>query len=250
MRKSFLLVPLTLAMLAAFPSAHAQYQMPPVQLQAIVDAPRAPTLSISPKRNLASMVESPALPSIAEVAQPELKLAGLRINPRTYSPSRFSFGTNLKLLEIETGKQIQVNGLPKSLRLAASAWSPDQRYLAFTHVALADKEGASGVEVWIVDVATKNAKRLTTQPLSYLNGNGMDWLPDSKGLLVTLKPAKLGKAPVSNGFPAGPSLQDSQKSVGHVSRCVAGTKRQARPDRNDAAAFLLHRPGLRFPAQG
>jgi len=215
MRKSLSLVPLAVSLLAAFPAAQAQYQMPPAQLQAIVDAPRAPSLSISPKRNLASMVDSPALPSIAEVAQPELKLAGLRINPRTYSPSRFSFGTNLKLLEVDTGKQTQVTGLPKSLRLAASAWSPDQRYLAFTHVALADKEGASGVEVWIVDVAAKSARRLTAQPLSYLSGSGMEWLPDSKGLLVQLKPAKQGKAPVATGIPGGPSLQDSQKVVGN-----------------------------------
>ena len=139
MRNRFMLVPLALSMLAAFPNAHAQYQMPPAALQAIVDAPRAPTLTVSPKRNLATMVDTPALPSIAEVAQPELKLAGLRINPRTYSPSRFTFGSNLKLLAIDSGKQMEIKGLPASLRLADLAWSPDQRFLAFTHVALSDK---------------------------------------------------------------------------------------------------------------
>ena len=214
MRQILPLVPLTMALLAAFPLAHAQYQMPPTQLQAVVDAPRAPVLGLSPKRDLASMVETPALPSIAEVAQPELKLAGIRINPRTYSPSRFTFGSNLKLLHIETGKQMPVKGLPQSLRLADLAWSPDQRYLAFTHIALADKGGASAVELWLVDVPALTARRLTAKPMSYLDGRGFGWLPDSKGLLVQMRPAKVGKAPVATGIPAGPILQDSQQSAG------------------------------------
>src|SRR3954469_13771739 len=148
MRKRLTIVPLTLSLIAAVPAAHSQYQLPPAPLQAIVDAPRAPALSLSPKRNLAALIATPALPSIVEVAQPELKLAGLRINPRTYSPSRFSFGTDLTLLDMRTQAEMKVTGLPKPLRLADSAWSPDQRHLAFTHVAYSDKEGASAVELW------------------------------------------------------------------------------------------------------
>jgi dipeptidyl aminopeptidase/acylaminoacyl peptidase len=214
MRNRFMLVPLALSLLAAFPHAQAQYQMPPAALQAIVDAPRAPALTLSPKRNLATMVETPALPGIADVAQPELKLAGLRLNPRTYSPSRFTFGSNLKLLDIDSGKQIDVKGLPPSLRLAELTWSPDQRYLAFTHVALSDKDGASGVQLWVVDIAARSAKRVGAQTLSYLDGKGFSWMPDSKSMLVQLRPAKLGKAPMATGIPSGPSLQDSQASAG------------------------------------
>ena len=214
MRHRLPIVPLTMSLLAAAPNAHSQYQLPPVQLQAIVDAPRAPALGLSPQRNLAMMIDTPALPSIAEVAQPELKLAGLRINPRTYSPSRFSFGTGLKLLDIATQKEIKIMGLPKQLRLADTAWSPDQRYLAFTHVTYADRDGASGVELWLVDINTRIARRLTAQPLSYLAGSGFSWMPDAKGLLVHFKPIGRGKAPQATGVPSGPILQDSQVSVG------------------------------------
>ncbi|MDM5179639.1 prolyl oligopeptidase family serine peptidase [Massilia sp. DJPM01] len=214
MRHRLPIVPLTMSLLAAAPNAHSRYQLPPAQLQAIVDAPRAPALGLSPQRNLAVMVDTPALPSIAEVAQPELKLAGLRINPRTYSPSRFSFGTGLKLLDIATQKEIKIMGLPRQLRLADSAWSPDQRYLAFSHVTYADRDGASGIELWLVDINTRIARRLTAQPLSYLDGAGFSWMPDAKGLLLHLKPIGRGKAPQSTGVPGGPILQDSQVSVG------------------------------------
>lgn len=63
------------------------YALPSAALQAVVDAPRAPTLSLSPRRDIAAMLQTPSLPSIAEVAQPELKLAGLRINPARMPPA-------------------------------------------------------------------------------------------------------------------------------------------------------------------
>ncbi|MGX9731937.1 prolyl oligopeptidase family serine peptidase [Janthinobacterium aestuarii] len=209
------LLPITVGLMASSSLAMAQdgaYQAPPAPLQAIVDAPRAPTLSLSPKRNLAAVLPTPSLPSISEVAQPELKLAGLRINPRTYSASRFSFHTGLGLLDIDTQKEIKVSGLPASPRIADLAWSPDQRYLAFTHIAFADPAKGvkeSGVELWLLDVQTKAARKLGNQALSTVYGRGFSWLPDSKTLLVQLKPAKLGAAPVASGIPTGPSIQDS-----------------------------------------
>ncbi|CDG85386.1 prolyl oligopeptidase family protein [Janthinobacterium agaricidamnosum NBRC 102515 = DSM 9628] len=206
---------MTLGLMAASSTAGAQnaaYQLPPAPLQAIVDAPRAPALSLSPKRNLAAMLQTPALPGMSEVAQPELKLAGLRINPRTYSASRFSFGAGLSLLDIATQQDIKISGLPAALRIADLAWSPDQHYLAFSHIAYAEAAGAQhpGVELWLLDVRTKVARKLAAQPLSAVYGRGFSWLPDSKGLIVQLKPAKLGEAPRSNGIPGGPSTQDSE----------------------------------------
>ncbi|MDN2710953.1 prolyl oligopeptidase family serine peptidase [Janthinobacterium sp. SUN118] len=215
MSTRFPLLPITVGLMASSSLAMAQdgaYQQPPAPLQAIVDAPRAPTLNLSPKRNLAAVLATPSLPSISEVAQPELKLAGLRINPRTYSASRFSFHTGLGLLDIDTQKEIKVSGLPASPRIADLAWSPDQRYLAFSHIAYADAAKGvkeSGVELWLLDVQTKAARKLASSPLSTVYGRGFSWMPDSKTLLVQLKPAKLGAAPVPNGIPTGPSIQDS-----------------------------------------
>ncbi|MFZ4875995.1 prolyl oligopeptidase family serine peptidase [Janthinobacterium sp. Mn2066] len=215
------LLPITVGLMAASSSlAMAQdagYQLPPAPLQAIVDAPRAPVLNLSPKRNLAAVLPTPSLPSISEVAQPELKLAGLRINPRTYSASRFSFYTGLGLLDIDTQKEIKVSGLPATPRIADLAWSPDQHYLAFTHVAYADPAKGvkeSGVELWLLDVQTKVARKLGSQPLSAVNGRGFSWMPDSKTLLVMLKPAKLGAVAQSVGIPTGPATQDSNPGGG------------------------------------
>lgn len=63
MSTRFPLLPITVGLMASSSLAMAQdggYQMPPAPLQAVVDAPRAPTLSLSPKRNLAAVL--PRLP--------------------------------------------------------------------------------------------------------------------------------------------------------------------------------------------
>ena len=44
------------------PAADGGYQLPSKALQAVVDAPRAPLLQLSPQRDLAAMLQLPALP--------------------------------------------------------------------------------------------------------------------------------------------------------------------------------------------
>src|SRR5690606_37807326 len=138
------------------------YQLPAPALQALVDAPRQPQVRLSPDRNFATMLKTPALPGIDVVAQPELKLAGTRINPHTYDNSRFSFGSDVWLLDIANQQDLRITGLPADLALADQSWSPDQRHIAFTHV----DNRAGKVELWLVDVASRKARRLLAQPLN------------------------------------------------------------------------------------
>ncbi|MHC6216431.1 S9 family peptidase [Stenotrophomonas acidaminiphila] len=202
-------------LLAAAPAANAAasdaqgYRLPSAALQAVVDAPRAPTLRLSPRRDLAAMLQTPPLPSIAQVAQPELKLAGLRINPRTFSDSRFSFGSRLWLISTADGAERQISGLPQPLSVASLAWSPDQKYLAFNQV-----DPASGSnELWLVDVAAGSARRVAER-LNSVVGNGYAWAPGGDALLVMQRPAGQGAAPVGDGIPTGPAVQQTEAGAG------------------------------------
>jgi dipeptidyl aminopeptidase/acylaminoacyl peptidase len=185
--------------------ASSGYQLPSAALQAIVDAPRAPSLSLSPKGDLAVQMGSPSLPSIAVVAQPELKLAGLRIHPRTFSDSRFSFGNSLSLKSIADGSERAITGLPANLAVASLGWSPDQRYVAVNHI-----DSAAGAnELWLVDVERAQAHRLLGG-LNTVLGDGYAWLPDSSGLLVRLQPAGARTAPPADPIPSGPAIQHTE----------------------------------------
>lgn len=217
---------LSMALLAVVPQAWAAapqaaaaqaqgvagYELPSAALQAVVDAPRAPSLFLSPRRDVAALMQMPSLPSIQVVAQPELKLAGLRINPKTFSDSRFSFGQKLWLMNVADGKERQISGLPASLSIASLTWSPDQKWLAFNQV-----DAATGAnELWLVDVAGGSARRLVAG-LNTVLGTGYQWLPDSRGLVVFTRPGNLGVAPAADGIPPGPAVQQTSQGGGVVS---------------------------------
>ena len=199
---ALLLVPV-LAFAQANPPSTG-YRTPVPELQAIVDAPRWPQLTLGPKRDIAAMVRTPELPSIATVAEPELKLAGLRINPRTYAPSRFSFGSDLWLMDVNTGAERKIEGLPQPLSIAGIAWSPDQRWIAVNQ-----QEPSTGVNtVWLVDVGAAKARRLLDRPLNSVR-IGLTWMPDSRHLLLGLRTGQ-GGPPQPSPVPAGPAMQETR----------------------------------------
>jgi len=203
------------ALASAWPlAANAQaadggYCQPVPELKAIVDAPRAPQLTLSPRRDLALLVQMPDLPGIDVVAQPELKLAGLRIHPRVHAQSAFSFGEDLWLMDVASGREIRIAGLPQPLGLAGAAWSPDQRWLAFQRI----DRASGGNELWLVDVAARSTRRLATG-LNGVAGGSFAWLPDSNGLIVRLQVADAPALPAADGVPAGPNVQQTDAGAG------------------------------------
>jgi dipeptidyl aminopeptidase/acylaminoacyl peptidase len=180
------------------------YQTPPAPIAQILDAPPTPTVTISPKRDVIGLIERANLPPIAELAEPDFKLAGYRINPRNNGPanSRLAWLKGLTLQSIDTGAQRAV-ALPAGMRFISTSWSPDGTSIAL----LAD--APRGLELWIVDAATAKARRLIGAQISAPSGDGFRWLPDSSGLIVRLVPAGRGAAPVSANTPAGPIVQQS-----------------------------------------
>src|SRR5690606_26982944 len=86
--------------LAAPLSAGERYRMPPKAIASLIDAPQTPAVSLGPDNKTLVILDIPSHPPIAELAQPELRLAGLRINPRTSGPSRQRYYSGLALLDV------------------------------------------------------------------------------------------------------------------------------------------------------
>ncbi|WP_230418792.1 alpha/beta hydrolase family protein [Undibacterium griseum] len=180
------------------------YRLPPPELQAIVDAPRGPQFKLGPQKKNALLISLPGLPGIAEVAQPELKLAGLRINPRTRAASQFDFGTGLSLLDIQNGQIREVSGLPARARIAETLWSPDERWVAFSRWA------DDGVELWLLDVRKAVAHRLIAERLNAITSAGFSWSNGSEQLFVRLLPQHQKPLPLAPSIPSGPNALESK----------------------------------------
>ncbi len=197
-----LLIAILAAALAHVVPAQSGYQKPSDVLAALVDAPATPTVSLSPDRNRLAILERSERPEIAQLAQPELRLAGLRINPATDGPSRAITFNGLSFTAVTGGTRTAVTGLPASPRILTAAWAGDSRNLAFT------LEREHRIELWTADAATGRASRLADIPVNATLTDGFAWV-DASTLLVVRVPSDRGAAPIETRTPAGPIVQEN-----------------------------------------
>src|SRR5512136_2119814 len=195
------LVGLVLGTLAPPAFAQQPYKLPPKEVIDIVDAPPTPSVSMSPAGDTMALVERESMPSIAYISEPILRIAGMRITPAFNSRQVLSFSTGLSLKDMKTGVLRKV-GLPDGVKFTFPSWSPDGRTIALLRYV----EG--GVELWTVDVATATGKALTPPAVNAVLG-GIEWVPDSRRIVVPLVPDGRGPAPVAPRVPIGPEIQVS-----------------------------------------
>ncbi|MFY0398300.1 S9 family peptidase [Brevundimonas naejangsanensis] len=196
---------LTLPVEAVAQEAAATYQQPPAPIAQILDAKPNPGVSVSPDRKTLLLTDRSNLPSIAELSEPMLRLAGYRINPRNNGPanSRVSWLTGLSFQSIDGGAARPVTGLPANARLTNTSWAPDGRTVAFL------VNVPNGLELWVADVAQARARKLNGPMVNAASGSGFSWLPDSSGLLVLAVPVGRGVAPNVDHPPEGPIITET-----------------------------------------
>jgi hypothetical protein len=149
-----------------------KYQEPPKAMIDLVDARLTPYVEVSPGKGVSGrwllIEEISGLPSIADLAQPELRLAGLRFNPKTNGPSRGRYGTGLRLKALPDGAERPIAGMPAEAKIRFAGWAPDARHVFFVNVS--DAAADAGLSLWIVDVAQAQARRVPGLALNGIDG--------------------------------------------------------------------------------
>ena len=202
MLKSSTLI-LLLCCLSLTISAQQTYQLPPQEIINIVDAARPPSLQFNDDATVALVLYRSEMPSIAEIAAPELRLAGLRINPRNNGPSRGNYFVGAGVRTLADTAVHRISGLPTTVRLGNTVWSPDEKYVAMTN------STETGIELWLLDVTKASAKRLGDINCNAAIGNPIAWAADSKSLLIRAVPPKRSTPPTPSFVPAGPTVQEN-----------------------------------------
>ena len=186
------------------------YKMPPKAIADIVDAPALPGISISPDKNQILIMERSTLTSIDELSQPELRLAGLRINPITNGRSRSSYYTGLTIQNIKSGKQRKVKGLPRDGRISNVSWSPDGESIAMA-ITNGDR-----INLYVVNVNNAKAKLLFKSALNAIYGTPFYWISNSKELIVKTVVDNRGAPPNPSTVPEAPVIQENLGTVAPV----------------------------------
>ena len=180
----------------------ASYKLPPKEIADLLLAKPTPAVSIDHLGEWMLIMERESYPTVEELGQPELRVAGLRLNPNNYSPSRQSFINNLKLKHIADGKEYTITGIPAGALISNTEWSPSEKKISFTNTT------ATKVDLYVIDIAKKTAVKINKTALVTTIGPVSQWVDDNTIIYTaaTKPAAMLPKRPIT---PVGPSIQEN-----------------------------------------
>ena len=208
MRKINILVAAILCVMAT-PALQAQtpdiprYQLPPKEVIDAFDAPPLPQAILSPSKQVLALTYRHPNPTIAELSQPILRLAGARVNPRNNGPQRAAEIYAITLKKIADGSEVKIT-VPQQANISNVHFSPDSTHLSFLN------RQDDRIELWIADTANGKSRLLSgADRLNATTGDPCDWLHDNKTLICEFVPAGRGPAPAEPNVPTGPNIQEN-----------------------------------------
>jgi dipeptidyl aminopeptidase/acylaminoacyl peptidase len=199
---------------AQVPSASdpPKYVLPPQNIVEVFDAELLPQTFLSPNRQVVVMTKARAYPTIAELSQPMLRLAGSRVNPKTNGPHRASglagtgiYAMTLKKIEGGPGNNETDVTMPPQARVSNVKFSPDGSRIAF----LQTKD--STIELWVADAATGSSKAIVSgiDRINATTGDPCDWLKDNVTMICQLVQPGRGLPPPQPSVPSGPNVHEN-----------------------------------------
>lgn len=205
MRKS-LFIALILATSTLFAQDAIEYQIPPKTIYDLVMAKASPGVSIDGKGQYMFVLDRSDMPLVEDLAQPELRIAGLRINPNNFGPSRSQYFNNITLKDVATGKEQTISGLPANLKAGNLQWSPNEDKAAFTN------NTNSSVDIYIIDIKTRKARKVNKTAVNSVLGGDFSWI-DNNSILYPAVSKPLSMAPKRQPAPKGPIVQQNLGKV-------------------------------------
>jgi len=177
------------------------YKEPPKEIYDLIMAKPVPSASVDDAGKWMLLMERNTFPSVAELAEPELRIAGLRINPNNFSQSRMTTLAGISLKNINTLQEYAIKGLPVEMRATSIQWNPSQNKIAFANLTY-DK-----VDLYVIDIASFTAAKINQLPLNIVTGGTFAWVDDNSLIYkATITNAVKPEKPLA---PTGPVIQES-----------------------------------------
>ena len=195
------------------------YRLPPTDIQKIVSAKQLPAIKVDAEGKRMILAEYQTISTIATLAEPELTLAGIQINPANNGQSREVRILKLSIKSLKHGREVDINSLPDSVYLTNITWSPDNTKIAFC-VHYRNK-----IALWYAEVQTGVARPVKGIKINGLFDKPYEWLSDSKRMLCRTI-SRLKNEPIAVIEETKPVIQQNDGSI-KASRTYQGMLKNA-----------------------
>jgi dipeptidyl aminopeptidase/acylaminoacyl peptidase len=179
------------------PQPTTRWQTPPEEVLEVLHAPQLPWVWTAPTGEHLLLADPVTYPSLAELAAPMHKLAGMRVDPVVSNFHGRHGATSPRLVAVEGGAEVPLP-LPKDAEVHRVSFTADGQRFALT-VRQADHMG-----LWVGSIEGDLSK-IKNVAVNQLLGTGVRWLPDQKRLLVRRIPER-GSPPKPPAIPMGPEI--------------------------------------------
>lgn len=208
-RAFHLLTGIALAALCMFAPAGAQqtWKLPSPRIMTIIDSPPTPNARISPRGGKMLLIQHRNHVPLSELAQPLLRLAGVRFSPASNMQQRTSYMTGGSVLDMETRQAVELQ-FPPDGKAGYPTWSPDGQTIA----AVIYTPGGS--ELWIFDPSSgkghcilQGLSDLLTSPYQWEYRHGT--ASGGFSIFASIVPPDRGDPPQEPPVPPGPAVEES-----------------------------------------
>lgn len=184
------------------------FQKPSKEILELADFELAPAISMNSEKNQAILVYRNTYKTLDDLNQEDIRLGGLRINPKTSISSTMTFYTRIIVKDLVTQVEREVKNMPKSAKIAYITWSPDEKKIAFVN------NTNNGNELWYINLERAEATRLTQAELNANMGNPITWFKNSNELIIkTQRHHYNDLINKENAIPTGPTVSVSESGI-------------------------------------
>lgn len=195
---------LVMMSLVVWSQENITYQRPPQVIADLLEAPLTPSVTFSPDKKWMVLFDRSDYPTIEELSRPELRIAGLRIDPTNNGPSRQSYLIGITLKSLSDKKEFTIKGLPTPLLISSASFSPDSKKMAFL------QNYADRIELWTIDIASLTASKFSERKISAIFfGGAYSWLSDSQHIVFTSIPNNRKPLAEKSRVPVGPTVEEN-----------------------------------------
>lgn len=155
-----------------------------------------------PDRNIILMADRPSYPSIEELREDKLKLAGRQINPKTFMPHGNRGYRNPRLRLLEDNSFRELKGLPENGKFRFFSWSPSGKRLGFCLVT------PTGLQLWTCPQETLECYPIGEPDINNsIGGVPFEFCGDD--LMVVKRRIAGAQRPTQDEATTGPIVQDT-----------------------------------------